>query len=94
MKRDQRLTRWMLRHEQPEPLDLDHPAQEDIAWAADKILWLTAEVKALKALCKEAYMEGMLSAEGCSVRPTHSELEAAWHHSESREVLYGRLRKR
>ena len=27
----------MLHHEQPEPLDLDHEAQKDIAWAADKI---------------------------------------------------------
>lgn len=70
-------------------LDLDHPVQEDIAWAADKIAWLTAEIKAMKALCKEAYIEGMLDAEGCAVRPTHTELEAAWLHSESREVLIG-----
>ncbi len=35
-----RLTRWQLRHEQPEPLDLDHEAQNDIAWAADEIMRL------------------------------------------------------
>lgn len=34
-----RLTRWILGHTQPRPycLDLDHPAMEDIAWAADYI---------------------------------------------------------
>lgn len=44
-KQPVRLTRWMLSHGQPAPLDLDHPAQEDIAWAADEILRLTAELE-------------------------------------------------
>lgn len=30
---------------------------------------LRHEVKAVRALCKEAYIEGMLDAEGCPVRP-------------------------
>lgn len=35
----ERLTRWQLGHTQPEPysLDLDHPVQDDIAWAADAL---------------------------------------------------------
>lgn len=44
MGNDRRLLRWMLRHEQPAALDLDHPAQVDIAWAADRIADLEAEV--------------------------------------------------
>lgn len=37
-----RLTRWMLESQQPTPysLSLDHPAQADIAWAADRIAQL------------------------------------------------------
>jgi protein involved in temperature-dependent protein secretion len=35
----ERLTRWMLGHLQPirYSLSIDHPAQEDLAWAADEI---------------------------------------------------------
>jgi len=86
-----RLTRWMLESTQPVTycLSIDHPVQEDIAWAADEIKQMKQEIKALRALCKEAYIEGMLSAEGYHVRPTHAEMEASWHNSESREVLYG-----
>ena len=88
---NEKLKRWMLESKQPKPysLPIDHPVQEDIAWAADKLSRLENEIKALRALCKEAYIEGMLAAEGCPVRPTHAELEAAWHHSNSWEVLYG-----
>lgn len=43
----QRLSRWILGPEQPTPycLDLDHPAQDDIAWAADEIARLTAALE-------------------------------------------------
>ena len=44
----QRLTRWMITFEQPEPLDLDHQAQRDIAWAADEILTLQDRVDTQK----------------------------------------------
>ena len=33
----ERLSRWMLLHEQPERLALEHVAQIDLAWAADEI---------------------------------------------------------
>lgn len=42
-----RLVRWMLPHEQPAPLALEHPVQEDIAAAADEIERLTSERDAL-----------------------------------------------
>lgn len=35
-----RLVRWMLAHEQPAPLALEHPAQIDMAEAADEIEYL------------------------------------------------------
>lgn len=50
----QRLMRWMLSTEQPEPLDLDHSAQADIAWAADEIESLRAEVERLRRLLDRA----------------------------------------
>jgi len=36
----ERLSRWMLLHEQPERLALEHMAQVDLAWAADEIATL------------------------------------------------------
>lgn len=38
-----RLARWMLAHEQPVPLALEHPAQQDLAEAADEIERLEKE---------------------------------------------------
>jgi hypothetical protein len=37
-----RLVRWMLPQEQPAPLSLEHPVQEDLAAAADEIERLRA----------------------------------------------------
>lgn len=54
-----RLSRWVLGCDQPEPycLDLDHPAQDDIAWAADRIKHLEdACYAALQALDTYAAM--------------------------------------
>jgi len=59
----QRLTRWMLVNEQPEPLDLDHEAQKDIAWAADEILRLRKAI--IDALKHQPYM-GTKAAEICT----------------------------
>ena len=39
---EKRLGRWMLFSEQPAPLSLEHPAQQDIADAIDEIQKLTA----------------------------------------------------
>ena len=41
----ERLSRWMLMHEQPERLPLEHEAQIDIAWAADEIAKLRSALK-------------------------------------------------
>ena len=41
----ERLSRWMLLHEQPERLPLEHEAQIDIAWAADEIAKLKEALK-------------------------------------------------
>jgi hypothetical protein len=59
----QRLTRWMLVTEQPEPLDLDHEAQKDFAWAADEILRLRAAI--MDALEHQPYM-ATKAAEVCT----------------------------
>lgn len=48
-----RLTRWMFAHEQPEHLPLDHKAQEDIAWAADEIAKLCAELARLRKVISQ-----------------------------------------
>ena len=42
--------------------------------------------QALRALVKKAFCEGMMSAEGAS-RPLNSDMESAWKHSESRELM-------
>lgn len=67
-KGPQRLMRWMLGYEQPKPysLDLDHPAMEDIAWAADEIQRLREQVDALRRAirdCKDTLTEASLDLE-------------------------------
>lgn len=49
-KKLKRLTRWMLMFEQPEPLDLGHEAQKDLAWAADEIIELSEKADRLLVL--------------------------------------------
>lgn len=59
MSEPNRLTRWLLGPYQPQPwsLDIDHPAQDDIAWAADRIKHLEdACYAALQALDTYAAM--------------------------------------
>ena len=51
-----------------------------------RIAELEAERDALRALVKEAFCEGMMSAEGAP-RPLSSDMESAWKHSESRELM-------
>ncbi len=41
----ERLSRWMLLHEQPERLRLEHEAQIDLAWAADEIATLKSVIQ-------------------------------------------------
>ena len=47
---------------------------------------LRRDKQALRALVKEAFCEGMMSAEGAP-RPLNGDMESAWKHSESRELL-------
>ena len=47
---------------------------------------LRHDKQALRALVKEAFCEGMMSAEGAP-RPLNSDMESAWKHSESRELM-------
>ena len=44
----ERLSRWMLLHEQPERLPLEHEAQADLAWAADEIATLKGREETLE----------------------------------------------
>jgi len=46
-KGPERLLKWML----DPSFDLDHPAQVDIAWAADEIESLRATLKDIKDIC-------------------------------------------
>ena len=49
----ERLSRWMLLHEQPERLALEHVAQIDLAWAADeidKLNQMTEEIRSQRML--------------------------------------------
>lgn len=50
----ERLSRWMLMHNQPETLDLDHQAQQDIAWAADTIATLTEQIIYLREVVQKS----------------------------------------
>lgn len=47
MNGPERLTRWLLGHAQPKPysLDIEHPAIDDIAWAADRIEMLESHIE-------------------------------------------------
>ena len=51
----ERLTRWLLGHTQPKPcsLDLEHPAVDDIAWAADRIEMLESHIETLNSRLAE-----------------------------------------
>ena len=45
-----RLTRWMLPHTAPAPLQLEHPVQEVLAAAADEIERLDAQLNAFERI--------------------------------------------
>ena len=60
--------------------------QDGIAAMRRELGSLRRDKQALRALAKEAFCEGMMSAEGAP-KPLNSDMESAWKHSETRELL-------
>lgn len=71
------------RHGHFSPLEREELRNEQLEHDNNR---LRQEILALRALVKEAFCEGMMSAEGAS-RPLNSDMESAWKHSESRELM-------
>lgn len=57
-----RLASWMLLHEQPEPLPLTHPIQDDVAAAWDEIERLRAALQCVAAY-HDAFPDALSSFE-------------------------------
>lgn len=60
--------------------------QDGIAALRRELDSLRRDKQALRALVKEAFCEGMMSAEGAP-RPLNGDMESAWKHSKSRELM-------
>jgi len=71
------------RHGKFSPLEREELRNEQLEHDIQR---LRHDKQALRALVKEAFCEGMNSAEGAS-RPLNSDMESAWKHSESRELM-------
>lgn len=65
-----RLARWMLPSEQPAALDIDHPAQEDIAAACDEIERLRTALKIARQWMPDHPIEPTAAADLQAVEET------------------------